>query len=639
MRKTIYNLSMVLVFLFSGSIAELQAQQFINVLQNPGTNTDLTGWNLDDDLGTGHLMLPDGGIDGTGAVQSGYVTTISQEIDLLAIGYSEAFLDSAPIVRFADWIKGSGAMTNDIYFFNLQLLDSVGNAIYSYNSYDVVGEIISSEEWQQITHNVVDYGAGLRKISISRTGWDAEADQTATLGVIMDATNLTVGNNLLNPTAATGDLSGWEDIQSSFGDGWKVTPWCVGCGSTFQTSFDLTTKSQTVNLLELGYTEAQLDTEPIIDLWEFVLGFDGPGDGTGFGDTHFMNIELRDGSGNVIESFESGTITCTDAWQWVGANFQDYGPGLREIYIIHGGQDTEYWGGHYGGLVDATQLSLVFPTCSAANTTSALTQTVCGATETFEFNFDGDQIIPDGGTYVLNFTPGANVPTGVNGFQLAGISQDNILNSTLGGAAGELSGSWIVTGSIASDANDPFNTNCGGTTDEMMVHFSPAIEASETIVDESVEGSNDGSISVSATGGVGSLTFSWSTGATTSSIDNLEDGDYTVTITDINECSLVETFTVQGGIVGIETIEGLNDFSLFPNPTDGKVTLSIELEQQMDARLEIYNIAGQLIQTFENEFITNQQYSIDLSNQADGMYVAKLILNNQVATKRILKNK
>ncbi len=56
--------------------------------------------------------------------------------------------------------------------------------------------------------------------------------------------------------------------------------------------------------------------------------------------------------------------------------------------------------------------------------------------------------------------------------------------------------------------------------------------------------SQNGSISVSVTGGVGTKTYSWSNSATGSSISGLAPGNYTVTVTDANDCIKTQTFTI-----------------------------------------------------------------------------------------------
>lgn len=343
----------MLTFISYGMNAQVQ---YINLLQNPGINDTLSDWSLVYNQGSGYLQLPTEGYSGTGAIQAGYRTQIEQVVDLIAYGYTATDLDKAPIVRYADWMKGAGPDVNDLYEFEVALLDANDNVIVEYNSY-VDGGWITTDgaNWSMNTHSFVNYGPGLRKIKILRNGVDAEFDQSQTVGVIMDAACLVVGNHFLYGSPRTGDMAGWEVTQNG-GDGWRAIPTFPG----FQTSFDNCAKEQTVNLMDIGYTAAELDTEPKVSVWEFFIGIDGTGAGTGYGDSHNMIVELRDGSGNVLASYDSGTITGTDQWQQIGSTFENYGTGLREVYVQHSGYDQEYWAGHYGGVVDATQMTMEF---------------------------------------------------------------------------------------------------------------------------------------------------------------------------------------------------------------------------------------------------------------------------------------
>jgi hypothetical protein len=60
----------------------------------------------------------------------------------------------------------------------------------------------------------------------------------------------------------------------------------------------------------------------------------------------------------------------------------------------------------------------------------------------------------------------------------------------------------------------------------------------------SCNGANDGTIAVAVTGGIAPYTYSWSTGATTSSVSGLAAGVYSVAVTDANGCTRPEVFTV-----------------------------------------------------------------------------------------------
>lgn len=60
---------------------------------------------------------------------------------------------------------------------------------------------------------------------------------------------------------------------------------------------------------------------------------------------------------------------------------------------------------------------------------------------------------------------------------------------------------------------------------------------SESLFNPSCSGSANGSINITASGGTGSYSFSWSNGATTEDISNLNAGTYTVIVTDSSGCS------------------------------------------------------------------------------------------------------
>ncbi len=64
----------------------------------------------------------------------------------------------------------------------------------------------------------------------------------------------------------------------------------------------------------------------------------------------------------------------------------------------------------------------------------------------------------------------------------------------------------------------------------------------------------DGSISTSAVGGFSPFNYTWSNGSTNSSINNLPDGTYTVSVTDLLNCQVIETVTLTSGmaVFGVE---------------------------------------------------------------------------------------
>ncbi|MEM9886639.1 MAG: T9SS type A sorting domain-containing protein [Bacteroidota bacterium] len=88
-------------------------------------------------------------------------------------------------------------------------------------------------------------------------------------------------------------------------------------------------------------------------------------------------------------------------------------------------------------------------------------------------------------------------------------------------------------------------TNC--TISESVELTAPAairIDQS-SLINVDCAGNMNGEIGISTSGGVGTLSVLWSTGASDNTITGLAGGEYIVTVTDRDNCSAVRTFTIQ----------------------------------------------------------------------------------------------
>jgi hypothetical protein len=84
-----------------------------------------------------------------------------------------------------------------------------------------------------------------------------------------------------------------------------------------------------------------------------------------------------------------------------------------------------------------------------------------------------------------------------------------------------------------------------------------------------------------------------------------------------------DTFSVQlDYALGIESIHGIDMIQLYPNPTNGYVTLSFNSLQPQTFEVRIADASGRLLQM---EALTNHigKYSrvYDLSDKAQGVYI------------------
>ena len=94
-------------------------------------------------------------------------------------------------------------------------------------------------------------------------------------------------------------------------------------------------------------------------------------------------------------------------------------------------------------------------------------------------------------------------------------------------------------------------------SDTVIITQPIAISASVTNITPANCGSANGSLTITASGGTGTLTYSWTpAGGTSATANNLSSGTYTCTITDANHCTKTVTATVSntGGATATSTI-------------------------------------------------------------------------------------
>jgi gliding motility-associated-like protein len=100
-----------------------------------------------------------------------------------------------------------------------------------------------------------------------------------------------------------------------------------------------------------------------------------------------------------------------------------------------------------------------------------------------------------------------------------------------------------------------------------------ALSVQGFVLDVNCNGGNNGIVNVSVSGGVPSYTYAWSNGGTSSAIFNLTAGNYDVTATDANGCTVSQTFTVVEPPVFSVTVTG-TDVSC-NGGSDGTVTVTL----------------------------------------------------------------
>jgi|GEM_PF-365026 len=193
----------------------------------------------------------------------------------------------------------------------------------------------------------------------------------------------------------------------------------------------------------------------------------------------------------------------------------------------------------------------------------------------------------DGGFIVAGYSGSNNgdVTGNKGGWDYWIVKLDNVGNiewqKSLGGSGFDqarsiqqtVDGGFIVTGYSSSNNGDV--TGNQGSYDYWIVKLNQPdpINSNFTSVNPSCSASN-GTITISTSGSVQPYTFIWSTGDTTTAATGLQAGIYTVTVTDVNGCSIIESDTLNSfGVSLSSNITGNLDVTC-KNQSNGSATIA-----------------------------------------------------------------
>lgn len=88
--------------------------------------------------------------------------------------------------------------------------------------------------------------------------------------------------------------------------------------------------------------------------------------------------------------------------------------------------------------------------------------------------------------------------------------------------------------------------------------------------------------------------------------------------------------------VSVNDIKSIDEaVSVYPNPTNGLVSIDLQGAVAQNATVEVYNAMGQLILS-NNYTAAQSKFDLNLSGNAAGVYTVKLIVNGEVVTKRVV---
>lgn len=86
--------------------------------------------------------------------------------------------------------------------------------------------------------------------------------------------------------------------------------------------------------------------------------------------------------------------------------------------------------------------------------------------------------------------------------------------------------------------------------------------------------------------------------------------------------------------LGVSDIDNQREHTVYPNPANERVNFNSDLFNRQPAEVRLFNITGQLVHT---QVVTKDKNTINISNLAPGMYVYKIIQEDDVAGGKFLK--
>lgn len=188
------------------------------------------------------------------------------------------------------------------------------------------------------------------------------------------------------------------------------------------------------------------------------------------------------------------------------------------------------------------------------------------------------------------------------------------------GPNGYTSTDFEISGLTAGEYSMVLNDNYGYEKSASYIIEEPtAIE--QTLIEITNETNTDanGSVTIEAAGGTGTLSYEWSNGETTPMITGLTAGEYYVNVTDENGC------TIEFGPFEVETTTSVGELdfvtalSVFPIPANNYLNVNVSLNYAQTTQLRVIDAYGKVIST-QSHTTKDISTRISVSELPSGIY-------------------
>ena len=337
-------------------------------------------------------------------------------------------------------------------------------------------------------------------------------------------------------------------------------------------------------------------------------------------------------TGTASVSATGGTVTTGYSYNWSNnantSSISGLTAGVYTVTVTDNAQCTDVVA------VTVSQPTAVTVSGSSTNilcfgqSTGAVSVSVSGGTPGYTYNWNNGnntdaQNNVAAGNYTVSVTDANNC---LSTLQLsvtqpaAGISFNPVSTNILCFGAGDgtvalnaTGGSGILTYNWSNGSTDPSLSllqagtysctvtdanGCIATSSSFVVTEPSALNVSSTVTDASTFGGSDGSVNITVSGGTANYTYNWSNGANTEDLNNVAAGEYTVTITDANNCSFIQTETVDQPS-SIYISGSLGDLALYPNPGENILYIESNMLTGIAVNVQMFSIDGKMVKSEE----------------------------------------
>ena len=151
-------------------------------------------------------------------------------------------------------------------------------------------------------------------------------------------------------------------------------------------------------------------------------------------------------------------------------------------------------------------------------------------------------------------------------------------------------------------------------------------------------GSGNGTATVTPSGGTPPYTYTWQTTPPqyTQTITGLVAGTYSCTVVDALGCFRPVTVTVTESTDIAETMSGIQNLTISPNPSNGEFTVKIEFINPEDFQINLYDISGKSLLSDKQNTQIRYQQTFQMTNLSKGIYLLKVQTTQGEITRKLL---